>query len=139
MGRGDLHRGGEGPPPPVDLKQERTNGFAVRQWIEQGKTTAVHDLSDGGLLVALAEMAMASGIGATLDLTLDAAQAFGEDQGRYVITTRPGVTLEGAVKIGTVGGDSLVGVPVATLKDENERFFREWMEGALDVSDISGN
>jgi phosphoribosylformylglycinamidine synthase len=135
----ELHGREEGPPPPVDLKQERTNGFAVRQWIEQGKTTAVHDLSDGGLLVALAEMALASGIGATLDLTLDAAQAFGEDQGRYVITTRPGVTLEGAVKIGTVGGDSLVGVPVATLKDENERFFREWMEGALDVSDISGN
>jgi len=135
----ELHGREEGPPPPVDLKQERTNGFAVRGWIEQGVATAVHDLSDGGLLVALAEMAMAGGIGATLDVTLDAAQAFGEDQGRYLVTTRPGTELEGAVKIGTVGGDTLVGVKISTLKAENERFFREWMEGSLDVSDISGN
>ena len=135
----EIHGREEGPPPPVDLKAERTNGYAVRQWIEQGQATAVHDLSDGGLLVALAEMAMAGGIGATLDVELNAAQAFGEDQGRYVVTTRPGVVLDGAQKIGTVGGDSLAGVSVATLRAENERFFREWMEGSLDVSDISGN
>ena len=51
--------------------------------------TAVHDVSDGGLLVALAEMAMASGIGAVLEGPTDiAAHAFwfGEDQARYVVT-----------------------------------------------------
>jgi phosphoribosylformylglycinamidine synthase len=40
----------------------------------------VHDVADGGLLVALAEMAMASGLGVKLDVTLTTAQAFGEDQ-----------------------------------------------------------
>ena len=89
----------------------------------------MHDLSDGGLLVGLAEMAMASGLGAELDIALDAAGAFGEDQGRYLVTTAPGTVLEGAQRIGTVGGDSLLGVSVAALKAENERFFKEWMEG----------
>jgi len=137
----ELHGREEGPPPPVDLKAERANGFAVRGWIEQGLATAVHDLSDGGLLVGLAEMAMAGGIGATLDVSLDTAQAFGEDQARYVVTTKAGIALDGARKIGTVGGDSLAGVKVSVLKAENERFFRDWMEtgAALDVTDISGN
>ena len=125
----ELHGREEGPPPPVDLAKERTNGEAVRSWITAGSATAVHDLSDGGLLVGLAEMAMASGLGAELDIALDAAGAFGEDQGRYLVTTAPGTVLEGAQRIGTVGGDSLLGVSVAALKAENERFFKEWMEG----------
>ena len=57
----------EGAPPPVDLAAERRNGDLVRALIAEGIATAVHDVSDGGLLVALAEMAMASGIGAELD------------------------------------------------------------------------
>src|SRR5205085_11948818 len=57
----------EGAPPPVDLAAERKNGDLVRALIGEGIATAVHDLSDGGLLVALAEMAMASGIGAALE------------------------------------------------------------------------
>ena len=57
----------EGAPPPVDLAAERSNGDLVRALIAEGIATAVHDVSDGGLLVALAEMAMASGIGAELD------------------------------------------------------------------------
>ena len=55
----------EGAPPPVDLVEERENGDFVRALIGDGLVTAAHDISDGGLLVALAEMAMASGIGAT--------------------------------------------------------------------------
>ena len=54
----------EGAPPPVDLIEERENGDIVRALIGEGLVTAAHDISDGGLLVALAEMAMASGIGA---------------------------------------------------------------------------
>ncbi len=57
----------EGAPPPVDLIEERENGDVVRALIGEGLVTAAHDVSDGGLLVAIAEMAMASGIGATLD------------------------------------------------------------------------
>ena len=56
----------EGAPPPVDLIEERENGDLVRALIGEGLVTAVHDVSDGGLLVAVAEMAMASGIGARL-------------------------------------------------------------------------
>ena len=57
----------DGPPPPVDLAHEKRVGDFVRKLIRDGVATAVHDLSDGGLAVALAEMAMASGIGATVN------------------------------------------------------------------------
>ena len=82
-------------------------------------------------------MAMASGIGCTVDGILDAATAFGEDQSRYVVTapadadlSAPGVT---ARRIGTTGGSSVAGpgfaVAIAALKERNQAFFREWMEG----------
>ena len=57
---------GRGPPPPVDLAAERRHGDFVRGEILSGAVRACHDLSDGGLLVALAEMAMAGNTGATL-------------------------------------------------------------------------
>ncbi|WCT78388.1 phosphoribosylformylglycinamidine synthase subunit PurL [Novosphingobium humi] len=119
----------EGPAPAVDLNVERRNGETVRQLIADGVATAVHDISDGGLLVALAEMAMAGGIGARLDVTLNTAQAFGEDQSRYVVTTAGDVVLEGAVRLGTVGGADVAGVLVSDLKKANEAFFKDWMEG----------
>src|SRR5437870_3888742 len=82
----------EGAPPPVDLAFERRNGEFVRALIGEGLVTAVHDVSDGGLLVAIAEMAMASGIGARLygEPMGMAAHAFwfGEDQARYVVTAK---------------------------------------------------
>ncbi|MBB3954756.1 phosphoribosylformylglycinamidine synthase subunit PurL [Novosphingobium sediminicola] len=119
----------EGPAPAVDLNLERRNGETVRQLIADGVATAVHDVSDGGLLVALAEMAMAGGIGARLDVTFNTAQAFGEDQSRYVVTTAADVVLEGAVRLGTVGGADVAGVLVSDLKKANEAFFKDWMEG----------
>ncbi len=79
----------EGAPPPVDLKIERRNGDFVRTLIASGRVTAVHDCSDGGLAVTIAEMAMSSGLGATLTTPPTAFRAafwFGEDQARYVIT-----------------------------------------------------
>ncbi len=79
----------EGPPPPVDLGAERRNGDFVRGRIEAGAVSAVHDLSDGGLLVAVAEMALAAGIGASISLPAGAdtfGAAFGEDQARYLVT-----------------------------------------------------
>src|SRR5690242_19180285 len=86
----DLCSREEGAPPPVDLATERRHGDFVRELIRDGLITAAHDVADGGLLVALAEMAMASGIGAVLEApagTLAHAFWFGEDQARYVITT----------------------------------------------------
>jgi phosphoribosylformylglycinamidine synthase len=81
----------EGAPPPVDLAAERRHGEFVRALVRERLVTAVHDVSDGGLLVALAEMAMASKIGAVLQAP-SAVTAhgfwFGEDQARYVVTAK---------------------------------------------------
>ena len=90
---GEICEREEGAPPPVDLAVERRNGDFVRALIGEGVATAVHDVADGGLLVALAEMAMASGIGAELDRTPLAAHAFwfGEDQARYVLTVKASI------------------------------------------------
>jgi phosphoribosylformylglycinamidine synthase len=78
----------EGAPPPVDLAVELRNGLLVRSLILDGYTSVVHDLSDGGLLIAAAEMAMASKVGAMLTLSGDLpdhAALLGEDQARYLI------------------------------------------------------
>jgi phosphoribosylformylglycinamidine synthase len=81
-----------GPPPPVDLTAERRNGTFVRGLIAQGRVTAAHDCADGGLLVAVAEMALAGKIGAAIQTKpggIDLhAYLFGEDQARYVITAK---------------------------------------------------
>ncbi len=78
----------EGAPPPVDLAAERKVGDFVRNLVESGVTATVHDISDGGLLVALAEMALAGRRGFRYEHTADLlahAAAFGEDQARYLV------------------------------------------------------
>ena len=84
----------EGPPPAVDLAAERRNGDFVRRQIESGRVSACHDISDGGLLVALAEMALAAldagrALGARIAVPAGVASAtgwlFGENQARYLV------------------------------------------------------
>jgi phosphoribosylformylglycinamidine synthase len=137
----------EGPPPPVDLAHEKRVGDFVRSLIAEGLVTAVHDLSDGGLAVSLAEMAIASGIGATVNALHDADPAavfFGEDQGRYIVTATPaqfdvlsaradeaGVFL---LWIGNTGGEALIlgdapPLPVADLTARHEAWFPRFMSG----------
>ncbi|HEV7290037.1 phosphoribosylformylglycinamidine synthase subunit PurL [Sphingomonas sp.] len=85
----EIHGREEGPPPPVDLKAEKRTGDFVRDMITRGFVNAVHDVSDGGVAVTLAEMALASGIGATIDQAQPfgiAGSFFGEDQGLYIVT-----------------------------------------------------
>jgi len=82
----------EGAPPAVDLVAERKHGDCLRTMIENGWITAAHDISDGGLGVALAEMAIAGNFGAdiTLETTLPLHGAlFAENQGCYVLTVSP--------------------------------------------------
>jgi phosphoribosylformylglycinamidine synthase len=83
----------EGAPPPVDLIAERRAGDFVHGLIGESFVIAVHDLSDGGLLVAVAEMALASGIGAKIygppAFLTEHGFWFGEDQARYVVTIKP--------------------------------------------------
>ncbi|MDE3015569.1 MAG: phosphoribosylformylglycinamidine synthase subunit PurL [Pseudomonadota bacterium] len=102
----------EGTPPPVDLNAERKNGDFVRGLIEEGKISACHDVSDGGLLVALAEMTYGNGVGAQIlwdaiasaqDPAHRSALAgllFGEDQARYIVTGSAETILPAAEKAG---------------------------------------
>jgi len=141
----EVHRRDEGTAPPVDLAAERRAGELIRTLIEDGRVTAVHDCSDGGAAVAVAEMALAGGIGMTMPVVPQipnpAAILFGEDQGRYVVTTRDpdGVRAAAnaaqlfAVPIGTTGGDALTfdlidrggpqSVSLAALRAAHEGFF----------------
>ena len=73
-------------PPRVDLTLESAHGHLVRDAIDQGLLAAAHDVSDGGLLVALAEMCLTHGIGAEIDTDGDTGYWFGEDQARYVVS-----------------------------------------------------
>ena len=72
------------------MRRSERNGDFVRQAIRDGRVTACHDLSDGGLLVGLAEMALASSIGCAIEAAPEGIPAhawlFGEDQARYVVT-----------------------------------------------------
>jgi len=110
----------DGPPPPVDLAAERRNGDFIRDAIGRGELSACHDLSDGGLLVGLAEMALAGRLGAEITLPADRPAhgfCFGEDQGRY-LATLPAAAAEGllsraraagvpATLLGRTGGNAL--------------------------------
>ncbi len=87
----EVHGREEGPPPPVDLRAERRTGDFLRTQIERGNITACHDVSDGGLAVTIAEMALASDIGAMINEAQPfgiAGSFFGEDQGLYVVTVK---------------------------------------------------
>ncbi len=134
----------DGPPPPVDLTSERKNGDFVRGQIAAGHVAACHDISDGGLLVAIAEMAMAGGHGVALDPAPAGMPAhawlFGEDQARYLIETSDREAVLAAAKsmsiyaecIGTVGGDELTlpgagAISVAELKAANEAWLPDYM------------
>jgi phosphoribosylformylglycinamidine synthase subunit PurL len=137
----------EGAPPPVDLAAEKRNGDFVRALIGEGVATAVHDVSDGGLLVALAEMAMASGIGAQVAAPENVpahAFWFGEDQARYVITVREddaqnviSRAAAGRVPVTTLGhtgGDAVAvsgdrPVLLSTLSRRHESWFPDYMSG----------
>ena len=130
----------EGSAPHVDLAAERKNGDFVRGQILGGAITACHDLSDGGLGVGVAEMAMKSGLGASVedqsgDLPLH-AWLFGEDQARYLATTRDVDALLAAAastgvaasKIGTVQSESLTIANAGTISvSELAKAHEAWM------------
>jgi len=137
----------DGPPPEVDLKHEKLAGKFVRQVIEAGQALAVHDVSDGGWLVALAEMALAGGIGARITSPVNYShQVFGEYQGCYLVETQDWDVLADlavnaglcAELIGVVEGEALVAeqqngqgfsfnVSLAELRAAHEGFFPKLM------------
>jgi len=132
-----------GAPPLVDLAVERTTGDFVRNLILSGQTSVVHDLSDGGLIAAAAEMALASKVGLTLRLAPGLAahaQLFGEDQARYLIATDAPDDLIAAAQgagvparlAGEAGGEDLkvhdlLSIPLSQLRETHEA----WMPGFM--------
>ena len=137
----------EGSAPPVDLADEKKHGDFVRRLIEQGRIDTCHDLSDGGLLVALAEMALPRGIGASVgQASIPDAIAFwfGEDQARYAIAA-PFAQAEKIVaearaafipvaELGKTGGDALLiddkaHMPLSQLRAGYESWFPRFHEG----------
>jgi phosphoribosylformylglycinamidine synthase subunit PurL len=137
----------EGAPPPVDLAVERRNGDFVRGEIVGRRIAACHDLSDGGLLVGLAEMCLAGGTGVTVKLpdgiALPHAFLYGEDQGRYLVATDDGGALLAAaqaagvpaVQLGYSGGpdlivDGLLAMPLGELRLAHEAWLPTYMNSA---------
>jgi phosphoribosylformylglycinamidine synthase len=136
----------DGAPPAVNLAAEKANGEFVRAQIQAGVARACHDVSDGGILVALAEMAMASGVGARVfthpgDVPGHAFW-FGEDQGRYLLAVADGGAVIraaeaagiSAIRIATSGGRDLTlpdggTISLAALRVAHERFLSHWMDG----------
>ena len=136
----------DGSAPPVDLEVERRGGNLIQRLISDGLVTAVHDVSDGGALVAITEMALAGGIGVELTLPAvpnPAAILFGEDQGRYLISTRDPDAVIGlataanlfSAPIGRTGGTAIEiagqSVSLADLRISHEGFFPALMQGEL--------
>ncbi len=152
----EIHGRKDGTIPQVDLTGEARVGAFLRQLITNGHITAAHDVSDGGTLVAVTEMALASGIGACLDHDTseelnEPASWFSEWQGCYIITVKEDWTIlaEEAKKagvnisrLGATGGDAIqflddnesydpikgMDIPLADLREASDSFFRDWME-----------
>ncbi|HUS55682.1 MAG TPA: phosphoribosylformylglycinamidine synthase subunit PurL [Thermohalobaculum sp.] len=138
----ELHGRAEGDAPPVDLAGERKAGELVRALKAEGLITAAHDLSDGGLGVAAAEMALAAGIGVVVaaDETLGASGwFFGEDQGRYLVGCKDADAVIAAAsdagvsarQVGEMGGEVVglgaSGVALADLRAAHKGGFARMM------------
>ena len=138
----------DGAPPPVDLAEEKRHGDFVRGFIREGIVRTCHDLSDGGLAIALAETCMASNLGATVDAGEGPEHAvlFGEDQARYLVAlsdaevagftasaTEAGVPVR---RLGTAGGERLsiagrLDLTVRALTVAHESWFPSYMSGTV--------
>jgi len=141
----EILRREEGAPPPVDLEVEKRNGDYVRKLIRNRRVNAVHDCSDGGLAIAVCEMAFASNIGMQISRAIGCpthAWLFGEDQARYLLaveenSVNPVVSTAkakgvAAQVVGKVGGDRIKAdggfdVSLAGLREKHEAFLPELM------------
>ena len=135
----------EGAPPRVHLDVERITGDVVRGLIDKGLIHACHDLSDGGLAIGLADMAMASGVGLAVQLPSGvsvAAGLFAEDQARYLLVVDPSKAdivfdiLDAAevpnAPIGQAGGcelaiQNVLAIDITDLKTSFEAWMPDWI------------
>ncbi|MFO1128684.1 MAG: phosphoribosylformylglycinamidine synthase subunit PurL [Rhodospirillales bacterium] len=152
----EVHGREEGAPPPVDLEAERRAGDFVRTRIEAGDLDTCHDIADGGLLVAVAEMAIAGNIGASVETSAFPVEAttlagwlFGEDQGRYLVALPPAALPAfaaeaearkvGITPIGVAGDDRLTvgGAHAISLSAVAARH-RDWLPAYMAGRDEPG-
>ncbi len=130
-----------GSPPPVDYTAEAALHRALRRLVAEGVIVTAHDLSDGGLLVALAECCL-DVVGGRFDAELNAGALYGEDHGRAIVAFEPGnrdrvlAALMGVPyrDLGATGGDVLaVGgreLPIAAVQAAWGGAFEGWLGGA---------
>jgi phosphoribosylformylglycinamidine synthase subunit PurL len=129
----------EGAPPPVDLATEKKNGDFVRNLINHSQVTAVHDISDGGLVTAVIEMALPTSLGASL-VAMSHEHLFSEDQARYVLTCKPTEAAKilasgmNVIQIGSVTAEAILKIgaleiQTAELKSAHEGWFPNYMAG----------
>ena len=124
----------EGAPPAVDLEAERMVGDFVRAMIQDGIAKACHDISDGGLLVAAAEMALAADMGLCLTPPGQCPHAhaflFGEDQARYL------VAIEEEAADGVITAALKAKVPVTRLGRTNGRDLTVEGMGSISLDEL---
>jgi phosphoribosylformylglycinamidine synthase len=135
----------EGPPPKINLKEEKKNGFFIKELIENKLTNSVHDISHGGIIVTLAEMCMASNIGVKINATgsnVDKIKfLFSEDQARYLVEINKKnidkikkIAKNKNIKIDIIGEtqteifevDDEFKISVKELKSKNENWFKNY-------------
>jgi phosphoribosylformylglycinamidine synthase len=135
----------DGPPPQINLKEEKKNGLFVTDLIKTKLVQAVHDVSHGGIIVTLAEMCMASNIGAKIKVSGSNSDKikylFSEDQARYLIE----ISMKNLEKIKKIANDKnikidIIGktqseifevendlkISVKELKTKNESWFKNY-------------
>ncbi|WP_375608314.1 MULTISPECIES: phosphoribosylformylglycinamidine synthase subunit PurL [unclassified Bartonella] len=135
-----------GAPPHVDLQLEKKHGQFVRDVIHRGFVHAAHDLSDGGLAIALAEMVIKAGKGIKTKLSNQSpehAELFGEDQGRYLLAVKPEalnslkelaqISAVSLIELGNVAGDALdidgiLKLSIDKLTKAYENWFPQFMD-----------
>ncbi|MGD0191105.1 MAG: phosphoribosylformylglycinamidine synthase subunit PurL [Rhizomicrobium sp.] len=137
----------EGAAPPVDLSAERRHGDFLRDLIDAGFVDTVHDVSDGGLLVALAEMAMAGATGARISVPAGREPIpflFGEDQGRYVVASPSADIVRQAEAAGipaaligaTIGNNITVEAHGSVTVSDAKRAHESWLPGYMGGKEI---
>ena len=135
----------KGPPPPVDLYEELFNGNLIQNLTSSNKITACHDLSDGGLAIALAEMAIKGNMGCKVTVPDPVhISLFGEDQSRYLITTSPenvneirdsaSMTSIELTNIGqTIGSDLVINDNISIPVEELTTAYESWLPNYMNT------
>jgi len=124
----------DGPPPEINLSNEKNNGLAVLKLINDKLVSSVHDVSSGGLIVGLVEMTFNSGYGIKLTKPKNLSNLmeyyFSEDQGRYLVEIDPN-NIEKINKI--LDGNNVFNEIVGTVQKD---YFELSGEFKININDL---